>query len=110
METKHVIQVGSFIGNHNCEFCGKSIPVDDLCISKVVNHYLSEHSCSLLHIGSLTGEGWEDDGLWHGVVAMLGSESVPETLPQSEESKKLHKFINRDMSIDGAGEPESTSS
>lgn len=76
--TKHVIQLFSDTYGFVCELCEEKVRDlnDGGNLSNAINHYLQEHGCELLHVGTYSFDG--RDGLTHGTTAVLGSETVPQ--------------------------------
>lgn len=73
-EARAIVTVSNTVSQGCPFFCGESIGGADFFQSGV-NHLISTHSCTLLHVGGDTSEGL-DGKPWQGTAAVLGS-SVP---------------------------------
>jgi len=70
-ESKAIITISN-TASHSCPFlCDEHIGGPDY-FNRGVNHLISAHSCTLLHVGGDTTVGL-DDKPWQGTVAVLGS-------------------------------------
>jgi hypothetical protein len=71
--TKHMIQVDTNVSKA-CDFCSERVGGDHF--QRGVNHYLEEHGCILLHVGTLTDLD-HNGNFWHHTVAILGAVESP---------------------------------
>jgi hypothetical protein len=74
--TKHVIYLSTNTSK-SCEYCSKWGDSDQL--DDMVNHYIQQHGCELLHVGNETTHDL-DGKPWHSTVAMLASQIIPPPL------------------------------
>jgi hypothetical protein len=66
--TSHVVHISTNV-TQGCEHCQLKIGGDDFAES--VNHYVSEHSYNILHIGTETRAD-QNGKPWHSTIAVLG--------------------------------------
>ncbi|MCC5074253.1 hypothetical protein [Xanthomonas campestris] len=77
-ESKAIITVSNTVSPY-CPFdCEGVQKIGVVAFQDAINHLISAHGCSLIHVGGETTEG-PDGKPWQGTIAVLGS---PEELPQ----------------------------
>lgn len=84
---KQVFQLNSALSIQTCDICGKFKDKNtfmddyDADLTAIINHYLQDHNCKLLFIGSNMGRDGEGE-LCHHTKVIIGSEIVHPPLPE----------------------------
>lgn len=73
-ETKEVITISTNSFAPTCKF-GCKFPYNGEDIESVINHYLKEHNCTLLHVGSESSRTFEGE-IFNSTVAIVGTENT----------------------------------